>query len=101
MKLRVNNINIDFAEGEEMLKRIYFIWNEFETYTVKDKSKMNEIMDKIVRKNRDSDVWQLYITYEKYFGDVNSIRKVYKRAIEYSNDNKELFSQSWIQWEKM
>jgi hypothetical protein len=91
----------NFAEGASMVTRLNFIWSEFETYVSKDKAKMEEIMERVVRKNSDTSTWILYLTYEKYFGDKNSIRKIYKRAIEYSPNDKQLFSDGWNQYEKM
>jgi hypothetical protein len=58
-------------------------------------------MEICVRKSRDPDIWERYINYEKYFGDTVSIRKIFKRAIEYSSENKDKFTDRFIQWEKM
>lgn len=77
------------------------MWAEFEVYKVKDKFKMTEIMEKLVRTMKDVSVWELYISYEKHFGDIISVRKLYKRAVDFSKEDKDYLSTLWVQWEKM
>jgi hypothetical protein len=62
---------------------------------------MRDIMEILVRKVKTPEVWEKYIYYEKYFGDISAIRKIYKRAIEYSKEHKDKFTELYIQWEKM
>jgi hypothetical protein len=58
-------------------------------------------MNRVVKLNPSSNNWKTYINYEKYFGNVDSLRKVYKRALEYCKDDKDYFSENWILWEKI
>jgi hypothetical protein len=99
------DLTLGYSKAAEMLERVYYIWVEFEVYKVgrvtMDSSKMREIMEIQVRKIKDPDVWERYISYEKFFGDNANTRKIFKRAIEYSTEHKDKFTQSYIQWEKM
>jgi len=94
-------IEIEANGNKEYLQKIYSIWLEFEVYKVKDYTMFTQLINKVVKINSSSENWRMFINYEKYFGDINSIRKAYKRAVEYSKEDKEKFSESWISWEKM
>ena len=69
--------SIKSSGNPEYLPKIYHIWAEFEVYKIKDKSKMNEIMDRVVKSDSSLSNWRAYIYYEKVFGDAISIRKIY------------------------
>jgi hypothetical protein len=86
-----------------LLQRIYLIWAEFETFRnpIKDKTQMNTIMNICVEKYNSIDAWERYINYEKYFGDINSVRNIFKRAIESKPKAKDKFVDKYIQWENM
>ena len=81
--------------------QLYRFWAEFETYKVQDKKQLEEIMNELVRLDPSPDNWVNYISYEKYFGDPLSIRKVFKRSIEYCKTDKKMLSVKWIEWESM
>ena len=81
--------------------QLYRFWAEFETYKVQDKKQLEEIMNELVRLDPSPDNWVNYISYEKYFGDPTSIRKVFKRSIEYCKTDKKMLSVKWIEWESM
>lgn len=57
-------------------------------------------MNKIVKKSSCYENWNKYINYEKHFCDIKSIRKVFKRAVEYSKDQKFKLAVDWIEWER-
>ena len=59
------------------------------------------MINRIVKLNPSADNWKTFIFYEKYFGDVESIRKAYKRSLEYCKEEKDYFSENWIMFEKM
>ena len=94
----------NFTNNEELLLKIHLMKAEFESYRIGDKTKMIEAMEAAVRLGRGSHLyWILYINYEKFFGDVLGVRKIYKRAVEYTKDkeDKKTISQLWISWEKL
>lgn len=76
------------------------IWVEFETYITNDKKQMEEIMNQVIKMDNSLDTWLDYISYEKYFGDMKSITKIYKKAFEYCK-NKKNIGERWQAWENM
>ena len=62
---------------------------------------MEKIMNQLIKIELSSDIWFDYISYEKYFGDNNSIRKIYKKGFEYSKKEKKSISEKWLKWENM
>ena len=94
----------DFNNNEELLLKLSLIKAEFETYRLGDKAKMIEAMEQAVRLGKGSYLhWLLYINYEKFFGDIIGVRKIYKRAVEYTKvkEEKKIISELWISWEKL
>lgn len=83
----------------EILLQIYKFWAEFETYKTQEKKQMEQIMNELVRIDSSPEMWLTYITYQKYFGDPTSIRKLFKRSIEYCKTEKKMLSIKWIEWE--
>jgi hypothetical protein len=77
------------------------IWVDFEVYKSKDESQMNELMNRVVKLDPTADNWKLFLNYAKVFGNSESIRKVYKRALSFCKDEKNLFAEAWVMWEKM
>jgi hypothetical protein len=93
---------LESSPNKDYLLKIYMIWAEYETYKLKDKSKMKDIMEKVVRMCQGEEFyWNSYIQFCKFFDDTKLIRAIYKRACQYSNDEQNRFSQQWILWEKM
>ncbi len=58
-------------------------------------------MNELVRVESTAETWLSFISYMKYFGDPISIRKTYKRSIEYSKTDKKVLSEYWLEWESM
>jgi len=58
-------------------------------------------MNDLIRIESTPDNWLVYISYVKYFGDQTSIRKIFKRSIEYCKTEKRMLSVKWIEWESM
>lgn len=92
---------IEANGNKDYIEKIYSIWIEFEVYKVKDHAMFTQLVNKLVKLNSSPDNWRKFINYEKYFGDVVAIRKAFKRAVEYSREDKEKLSENWISWEKM
>jgi len=88
-------------ENNEYLLKIYLIRAEFETYKTQDNEKMKDIMEKVIRISGENTYWGIYLQYLKHFGVLKDIRSIYKRACQYSKEEKLVFSQKWISWEKM
>lgn len=101
LKGKFNFLNLKVNKNIEMLIYSYKIWAEFETYKIRNKSQMEKIMNQLIKLESTVDIWFDYISYEKYFGDLNSIRKIYKKAIEYCKKDKKLISEKWLNWENM
>jgi hypothetical protein len=88
-------------ENNEYQLKIYLIWAEFETYKAQNNEKMKEIMEKVIRICGDNTYWGIYLQYLKHFGVLKDIRSIYKRACQFAKEEKLIFSQKWISWEKM
>ena len=58
-------------------------------------------MNELVKLDSSLENWLNYISYEKNFGEKNSIRKIFKRSIEYCKTDKKILSEKWLDWERM
>jgi tetratricopeptide (TPR) repeat protein len=81
--------------------KILNIWADFEVYKAKDEIQMNELMNRVVKLEPSAESWKAFLNYTKVFGNVESIRKVYKRALSFCKDEKNLFAEAWVMCEKM
>ncbi len=80
--------DIETKGEKDYVIKILSIWAEFEVYKVRDYYNMYEIMNRIVKTDSSAENWKTFINYEKYFGNPETIRKIYKRAVEYSKEDK-------------
>jgi hypothetical protein len=88
-------------EAKQYVIKLYLIWAEFEVYKSRDKEKMIEIMNKVLSLECSANNFYTFISYEKIFGDIGSIRKTFKRAVEYASEENDTISEKWISWEKL
>jgi hypothetical protein len=93
---------LGYKKTDNLLKQICFKWVDFEIYKspIKDKTFINKIMDMCVDKFNDIEVWERYINIEKHFGDYNSIRNIFQRAIECACQNKDVLKSKFNEWKK-
>ena len=93
--------DIQAKGNNDYILRILLILAEFEVYKAKDENQMNDLMNRIVKISPTAENWRIYISYSKYFGNVENIRKIYKRALGFCKEDKNLLAEAWVMWEKM
>lgn len=93
--------DIQTKGNKDYIVKILGIWAEFEVFKVMEESKINDIMNRVVKLSPTADNWKIYVNYQKVLDDREGIRKTYKRALEFCKEEKDYFSENWIMWEKM
>ena len=75
-------------------------WAEIEAYKLKNKDKVNELMEIYISENGAQSVsWLNYIKFIRFFGDNKMVRTLCKRGLEYCDDFETL-GIAWLEWEK-
>lgn len=75
-------------------------WAEIETYKLRNKAKVKELMEIYVRDNGSmSYAWLNYIKLMRFFNDSKAVRSLCKRGLEYCEEYKVL-GDAWLEWEK-
>lgn len=84
---------------EELTKQ----WIQVETYFLKDKKKMNEVIELYLKKHAaNGQLWIFYYQMEQFLNsDLTTLRKILKRGIEYSKEGTDEVVRTLIDLEKI
>jgi len=89
-----------FPYNKGLAETLLLHWAEIETYKLKNKPKVVELMETYISDNGSSAVsWLNYIKFMRFFDDLKYVRTLCKRGLEYCEDSETL-GNAWLEWEK-
>ena len=87
-------------DSKDVADGLLLHWAEVETYKLKNKEKVVELMETFLSENGDaSSSWLNYIKFMRFFDDAKIIRTLCKRGLEYCIEF-EVLANAWLEWEK-